>query len=60
MSPDAFRRLALLALCTAYVAGLGALGLYVDVVLAFCALVFGAVLATALTIEPTASADAER
>jgi len=56
VSPDAFRRFCLLALCTAYVVALGALALYVSAILAGVGAVFGGLLALTMTIEPTSPA----
>ncbi len=58
MSPDAFRRLALLFGSTVYAAGLGAVLVFGGWPLALGIAAYGFVVAVALTIEPTPSADA--
>ncbi|HLE99652.1 MAG TPA: hypothetical protein VI540_07110 [Gaiellaceae bacterium] len=51
MSPDAFRRLALLAASSAYAAGIGALVFLVSWQIGLFALVFGGLVTIAVTIE---------
>jgi hypothetical protein len=52
VSPDAFRRFCLLALCTTYVIGVGLVALHVSVFLAALGVVFGTALTVGLTLEP--------
>lgn len=51
MSPDAFRRFALLVGCSAYAGGICALGVYVSLWIAAAALAGGGLLALIVTFE---------